>query len=774
MNNITTDKPATGTTRGAGADLATVTDAIVAIRPAGPLLLGSVDPHDERAKSAATFMLPAQFAAAAQWAFDENARGRNVFWTVNTGPPAGSTVARLCIAQIPPDISTHGTYAAARSFLFEEAWPVFQQTASLVVDTGHGLEIFWRLREADKAESAKGAIGAAFGAAAVDNVTRVGRLPGLLNFPTREQIAEGYPVEPTVGRVLSNEPFRVFSLFEVACIVGAAEWSDDMQAEAAAGPVVASVQPGAVGAVAYAGVDEWDEPLDPAAATDAPRLLYEHVPESVAAFAFDRADLIGCDPAAIAMTVIGTLGAMLHDVVKLQPKQLDETYKEAARLWVLLVGDISAKKTPALTVGAGPAYRVNEDLAAESARALKQYNVELRAWKKAGSEGDEPIKPSRLQFVVDDVTVEALGEVCAANPGGVLLPADELSGWLGRMDAYTSGKGSKDRSAWLQAFNGGPRTINRVSSGRGFLSVSNLSCSIVGGIQPGVARELLGGTAAPDGLTQRFIPIVMAPATRGSDRQFDKAAHARVYEIAAHLHRSHAEPATVVMSPAAGALFWDYLDGIAVLTGQRLHSGMGAHLGKYGAILGRLVLAFHAIGCAERGRHPASEPVSATTAATVVRMAREFLIHHARAFYGESLAESPQAINSRKVAEIILARGLERFTLRDIASEWREWRDLGERDQNAALLRLTDLAWLREVDNPVRQRGRGRPPNAVFLVNPRVHTKFKDEAEAARARRKAEGKAWKVAAGNSKPGEINSGNSDSPPVNKAPPPWVDR
>ena len=45
----------------------------------------------------------------------------------------------------------------------------------------------------------------------------------------------------------------------------------------------------------------------------------------------------------------------------------------------------------------------------------------------------------------------------------------------------TFGRGAaKDRGFWLQAFNGGPYTVNRIS--RGSILIENLSVSLLGGI----------------------------------------------------------------------------------------------------------------------------------------------------------------------------------------------------------------------------------------------------------------------------------------------------
>jgi hypothetical protein len=113
------------------------------------------------------------------------------------------------------------------------------------------------------------------------------------------------------------------------------------------------------------------------------------------------------------------------------------------------------------------------------------------------------------------VTVEAAQEILKDTTEGVLLIRDELSGWFGSMERYGTGKGaSADRSFWLQAFNGGGYSVNRV--GRGVVAIDNLSVSMLGGIQPDPIRKIVADSA-DDGLLQRLFPICMGTATVGLD-----------------------------------------------------------------------------------------------------------------------------------------------------------------------------------------------------------------------------------------------------------------
>ncbi len=83
-----------------------------------------------------------------------------------------------------------------------------------------------------------------------------------------------------------------------------------------------------------------------------------------------------------------------------------------------------------------------------------------------------------------------------------------------QLEKYAGAKASgADRAFFLQAYNGGPNVIDRVA--RGLIAVDNLLVTICGGIQPERLRQFHDLT--DDGLWQRFVPIIVAPASRGLD-----------------------------------------------------------------------------------------------------------------------------------------------------------------------------------------------------------------------------------------------------------------
>jgi hypothetical protein len=169
----------------------------------------------------------------------------------------------------------------------------------------------------------------------------------------------------------------------------------------------------------------------------------------VARFVNDGAKAIGCDPSYLALPVLTTLAAAIGDTHRLELKR---GWGAPSILWSAIVGESGSAKSPAFRL----VHRIVEvrqgkalDRYAEASRAyereLVQYEKDLSFWKRQkNSTSDPPVKPEQPaaeRFVISDTTVEALAPILSANPRGVLLARDELAGWFGSFDRYSSGKG---------------------------------------------------------------------------------------------------------------------------------------------------------------------------------------------------------------------------------------------------------------------------------------------------------------------------------------------
>ncbi len=139
------------------------------------------------------------------------------------------TVARFAWADCDPDIRRFGSYDAARAHLTGTHAARLEPVASFVIDSGNGLQAFFRLVQPvelpaglDTYERINQAIGEAFSGPGTFNVDRIMRVPGTWNWPTATKRKKGYPEAPNMARIVSVSDCA-FTLEQLGGLVGANE-----------------------------------------------------------------------------------------------------------------------------------------------------------------------------------------------------------------------------------------------------------------------------------------------------------------------------------------------------------------------------------------------------------------------------------------------------------------------------------------------------------------------------------------------------------------------
>ena len=503
------------------------------------------------------------------------------------------------------------------------------------------------------------------------------------------------------------------------------------------------------------GDTQWAEPIDFLAddARGAPQLLPEHLPEVIYAFAIDVAERIGVDPTGVALFALCSAASVIDDAWKIQPKRLDYSWTESARLWGGILGPPSSTKTPQLNEATRPVNKLDAEARHRHRDAKRIYDDKMAAHKKAlkaGEESEEPRLPKLERYLVEGATVEALQEVLRdqndpdgrqyAPAGKVLIKQDELSEFLANMDRYKGGgSGNADRGAYLRLFNGGSYTLDRI--GRGAFAVSNWSGCLVGGCQPGpiqkIARE-----AADDGLLQRIIWCVPGPQKPGVDRKPDYAAIKRYEALFGALSAMHPAPAVgskhiePIALHADGHAIRQDVDAVARAmaslpdTSPRLAAGFG----KWPGMFARMILTFHMISIADdRAQERPSTFIDVVPVETIER-ASTFMLdivlpHMLRA--DALMFSTAQTSHAQWIAGFILQEKFTRITTRHVIRAYGSLRGPeAAAELMSVMSSLVAIGWLEpeEPENPVK-------PVHAWAVNPLVHTMFAARAEQAREAR---------------------------------------
>lgn len=415
----------------------------------------------------------------------------------------------------------------------------------------------------------------------------------------------------------------------------------------------------------------------------------------------------GGDRSAVAMSALAALSGCMSQEFALKMKRTGDWYVRP-RLWVMLVGDPSSKKSPIMSACVRP-VRSWESV------GVKEYQSSYARWKADGDKSEpEPVKPTR--YLLNEVTSEKLGEILSRQDRGVLVEQDEVSGWIGAMDKYGGGKGAAaDRGFWLGAYNGGPRTIDRL--GRGETFVQNLCVAFVGGVQPDRLAEMANLTS--DGLLQRFLPVMMKRAVYSGEVE-DEAPAEAYKDLCFRLLRMM--PAKLQMDEGAREAAGEFQRFLHDLEGMDgLGKGFCGFAGKLSGIHGSLSLVLHMISDPDA----VLDAVSERTVRNAERIIRDFCIPHGLELYRSS-TDGGDWESLRKIASFVLTSDKDRFTASDFTSGVRSLRGLTTWEIGQRVSPLVAGGWLSEDEN-----GKGWD----VVKNLRIAMK---ERRAEEARRKAE------------------------------------
>src|SRR5262249_13680076 len=246
-------------------------------------------------------------------------------------------------------------------------------------------------------------------------------------------------------------------------------------------------------------------------------------------------------------------------------------------------------------------------------------------------EQKETDMPRRIHLIINSTTIEAREGALQTNPHGVLSFNDELSEWFASMERYHTSRG--DRPAWLQLYEGGPRTSIRV--GRGDVVVPNWSAGIHGGIQPGRIIDI-ARRAPDDGLLQRFVYVI----SRGSSVARDLEATHREDDYEDLIRRLYSLrkgriPRCLKFSPDAQKIFYRFQEETQERSAfKSFDAKLTTAFLKGDALFCRLCVVFH---CIERLEEWHAYDITGEVAARVERLMNKFIRPHQMIFFAHVL-----------------------------------------------------------------------------------------------------------------------------------------
>jgi hypothetical protein len=481
-----------------------------------------------------------------------------------------------------------------------------------------------------------------------------------------------------------------------------------------------------------AAVEPWEDPVPFTSEPPAPFPLHalcgplRGMAQAVAAAMPCPPDMPACMALAAAATAVGNTREL----------RVKPGWHERPRLWLAVVARPGSKKSPAAGAMLSPVRARQRQLREDFRQAMLRHEQAVEEWglQPEKERGPRPRPPVERQAYTVDATREALADLLAENPRGLLIHRDELAGWVRSLNQYKQGKGD-DKQFWLSLWSGEDVVVNR--RGRRVF-VEDPFVSVSGNLPPGVLPELNDEKGREDGFIHRILFAWPAPVRPGwtDDAPSGQVVEAylsffseRLYHLApspGDLGRG--SPVVLDFTQDGKDCFVDYVNGLARdLDDDAFPDSLRGPWSKLEGYCARLALLTHL--CRQAAGETASPGVDGHSAAAAVTLARYFQ-SHARRVYPHLLSADAEKLY--RDAEAILA-WVRRHPDRIVpatdgkpanAFTWRMVRrDLYARfgDDDAGLRRalaaLEARGYLREVPRD-RAGDRGRFPKPDYLVSP--------------------------------------------------------
>ncbi len=437
----------------------------------------------------------------------------------------------------------------------------------------------------------------------------------------------------------------------------------------------------------------------------------------------------------VAHALLVAAGSILSGRIRVRPFT-SLSWSVTPVLWIGLVGDPSTRKTPAFENVLKPLYRLqesldrayanerreHEDALLYNAAATKAYENDVRtAARKGEPMPDRPAGNSQIhapryrRLFVSDVTIEAVGDVLADNPEGILCKRNELAGWYDTIDRYHSGS----KPFWIEAYDGGAHVVDRRSREEPLL-LPAVCVSILGTIQPDLVDKILSDPK--DGAAARILFVWPKPTPFNVPET--AVDHSRLFRIYQRLESigfneeedGRPQPREVVLEPQAADRFerWVKKTERAV---QSADGHYAAFLGKAAGTVLRVAVISEFLKAADGG---ATMPpvISLETLEAAMNWMDTYARPMALKVYG-NYSQSPAERDARILLDYLKDRGLEVFNTRELMratgpDRMRTMRKAAEME--AAIELLTAAGWVRKIEGT----GRGIRPRQDYAVHPQV------------------------------------------------------
>jgi len=201
-------------------------------------------------------------------------------------------------------------------------------------------------------------------------------------------------------------------------------------------------------------------------------------------------DFMGCSMLWLISVVVG-------NSIQIEVKK---GWNETATIWLAVVGKAGLGKTPSIHNIIKPLLSANNKEIKNYIKQAEKFDYYNSLSAKEKKEHEEIYKPTKTQFIANDITIEALVELHQENKNSIGVFKDELAGWFKDMNKYREGS---DLEFWLSTWSGKAISLNRKTARSSF--VDKPLVSVLGGIQPSILNAFYTEDNKDNGFMDRML-----------------------------------------------------------------------------------------------------------------------------------------------------------------------------------------------------------------------------------------------------------------------------
>jgi hypothetical protein len=203
-------------------------------------------------------------------------------------------------------------------------------------------------------------------------------------------------------------------------------------------------------------------------------------------------DFMGCSLLWLISTCIGNCAEV----------EVKRGWIENGVVWLAVVGKAGIGKTPSINNIIFPLSKLNFNEIKKYREAKERYDYidSLNKKERADLGLELPPPPKKSQFLVNDITLEALVDLHQENDNSVGVFKDELAGWFKDMNKYRSGS---DLEFWLSCWSGKSVYLNRITRAGSFIEKPFIP--VLGGIQPSIFNQFATDENKDNGFLDRML-----------------------------------------------------------------------------------------------------------------------------------------------------------------------------------------------------------------------------------------------------------------------------